>query len=670
MTKCTSKRCTRHFGIICTHHQWLTQLSCLSVEFSPDVIASYFRYCSRSTLAKAQLYQWVRRITGRRWLINVGDGNGLEHLTPASLAKGYAAVDVMNKASTCLTESSSALSSEPFQHIMACCGFTGTTQHTGNAARPWEYDELRHSMIALDSKTAGYDIVGQRISDGDYFDKECFCSTFTIDLESEPCLESDLLELTKERLWIRATCGPTSLPPDWTDGLKTTQSAYIPIEDWHWPSCVVDMPPEVIELPNICAADACEPDLSGYCDVKRAVDRACFCRNIKYESCGGSCRVFESRIDYVGWLYDLCGQVQDWHGLPNDWSRTLAVPTPVEMIPWPWTIKPSNNSDISYLTRVRRTSGERTCVSNEWKLRSFYTLNIAIALAAFLIQRGLPRFTGDCRQQWYSYLCYSHTWLVKGMLIAGSQLLANWYNVLLVEMTPGYENVPTIHLLLLWCSIPRPAWMVVLLLGLQEPFGTTRLSAAASVVLAEIIMQFISSYYMLMTIKYGLYHDFYLGRLHEIRRGTLAETMYTGALMWGVVVGLTVFQVMRAMHNRGMVIAALDTLIFDRPSIWQTRAKQTQTTPSLAERLRMTISPCICAQIEGSTQGLEERLLGDHMGRDDSGGRYGTFSVQGEQQARTSPRTKMYAAIVIIMLLLWIAQWLFWGGYIGLSSEE
>ena len=56
MTKCTSKRCTSHFLFICTHHQWLTQLSCLSIGFSADVIKGYLPYCSRSVLAKAQLY--------------------------------------------------------------------------------------------------------------------------------------------------------------------------------------------------------------------------------------------------------------------------------------------------------------------------------------------------------------------------------------------------------------------------------------------------------------------------------------------------------------------------------------------------------------------------------------------------------------------------------------
>jgi hypothetical protein len=65
ITKCTDKRCTSHFGVICTHHQWLTQLSCLSTEISSEMVRAYLPYCSRSVLAKAQLYRWIRTVTDR-----------------------------------------------------------------------------------------------------------------------------------------------------------------------------------------------------------------------------------------------------------------------------------------------------------------------------------------------------------------------------------------------------------------------------------------------------------------------------------------------------------------------------------------------------------------------------------------------------------------------------
>ncbi|GKZ38769.1 hypothetical protein AbraIFM66950_011233 [Aspergillus brasiliensis] len=236
MTKCTAKQCTSHFGVICAHHQWLTQLSCLSVELSANVIARYLPYCGRSVLAKAQLYTWIRKITGREWLVEVGDANDLRDLSPASLVEGYTGVEVIKTAPKCLTGSVSSLSREPFQHVLASCGFTGASQHTGNTARPWEYNEHARSMIALDSETVGYDVVKQHISDGYYFDKGCFCSAFAVDFAEEPCSYSQRLDFTKERLWLNATCGSRALPDKWEDQLMMTQFAFIAMEDWRWPN--------------------------------------------------------------------------------------------------------------------------------------------------------------------------------------------------------------------------------------------------------------------------------------------------------------------------------------------------------------------------------------------------------------------------------------------------
>lgn len=665
MTKCTSKRCTSHFGVICTHQQWLTQLSCLSIGFSSDVIEGYLPYCGRSVLAKAQLYLWIRNITGRTWLVDVGDANGLQNLSPASLAEGYAAVDVIYNAPTCLTGSVSALSMEPFQHIMASCSFTSTTQHTGNAARPWEYSEFLRSMIALDFETVGYNLVRRSIGYGDYFDKECFCSTFTIDPKKEPCSGPGpgQIDLTKERLWINATCGSTYLPDNWTDILKTTEFACIPIEDWHWPMCVEDMPKQVIELTDQCATDACELDSSGYCKVKRAVDRACFCRDINYDSCGGSCQIFETRIYYIRWLHDLCGNGQDWHGLPDNW-RQLAAPTPLDMIPWRWTIKPSNDSNVAYITRLGSIRATETCASNEWKLGSFALVNIATFLAAFLSQRtSIHRIARG-------FLWHPHQWcwFFKGTLIAALQLFANWFNMFLIQKTPGYEDVPVIQLMLLWCSIPRLAWLTILLIGVQ-PFEAMNFSAAASSLFAEMILQFLSSYYMVMTVNYGREHDFYLGGLERAERGRSAKIMYAGALMWLIIISLALIQLMRATRRMNRLTGSGS---LDLPK-WQ-RGKQT--TSNIAEELMAQLSE-LCTRLReklanywmDKSRSSEETPLTSSEGGDYMV--YGTFSVKGQNNwVSQKASVELYTAMAISMLLLWIAQWLFWGGFIGFSSDE
>jgi hypothetical protein len=298
ITECTSKQCTRHFGAICTQHQWLTQLSCLSSRFSSEVVRPYISYCGRSVLAKAQLYRWIHTVTGRTWLADVGDTNGLQYLSPASLAQGYAPIDVTSKAPICLTESASASSMEPFQHIIASCSFKADTQHNGNVARPWGYSEPLRSILSFDFESVGYDLTQHKIGKGEYFDKQCFCKALTTSTRSEHCSAIGL-DLTRERLWMNATCRSASLPSNWTDGLKTTTYAYTPTDNWRWPACVGFMPQNVTGLVDRCATDACELDLSGYCTITRAVDRTCFCQNVSYDTCQGPCHAFETRIDYM-----------------------------------------------------------------------------------------------------------------------------------------------------------------------------------------------------------------------------------------------------------------------------------------------------------------------------------------------------------------------------------
>lgn len=622
MTKCTHKRCTWYFGVICTHHQWLTELSCLSTEFSPEVIKQYLPYCGRSILAKAQLYRWILSTTGRTWLVEVGDAYGLQNLSPASLVSGYTTVDTTYKAPTCLTAAHTALWTDSFQQVVGYCGFTRATQRTGNAARPWEYSESERSMIALGFETIGYNLTGRSIGAGDYFDKECFCTSFTINPNHEPCSTSSQLDLTKERLWLDATCGPKSLPDNWTDKLKTTDFAYIPIEDWRWPTCVTDMPRDVIDLTDQCATDACDRDPSGYCQVKHTVDRACFCRNVNYDSGFGSCHVFEGRTDYVEWLHGLCGDVQDWHGLPDDW-RELTEPSALEMIPWRWTVKPTDNA---------RT----TCASMEWKLGSFVLVNMATFLVVLLRQsQESRRIAHDSSLQ-----SDPLSWIITGILIAAVQLLANGVNAYLVQKTPGYEDVLVVQLMLLWCSMPRLGWLMILPIGGVQQFKMINFSAAASSLIAEAILQGFSLYYMVLTVRYGLEHKLYLRNLENVEGGQSAKIMYAGALLWLIIISVASVQSMRALLRMNGLTESerVDSPGLRRPFI--VKSTVTRETPLMRSEARMHKT-------------------------------YGTVPVEREDDRGSQQSfANLYAATTIVMLLLWVAQWLFWGGFIGLSSEE
>ncbi|KAK5637290.1 hypothetical protein RRF57_013002 [Xylaria bambusicola] len=337
--------------------------------------------------------------------------------------------------------------------------------------------------------------------------------------------------------------------------------------------CVADMPTQVTKLPDKCTTDACEVDSRGYCKVRRAVDRTCFCHNISYDSCGGLCQIFETRIDYIKWLHGLCGK---------------------------WTMKPSKSSDVANHTRVAPIRAVETCPSNEWKFGSLALVNLSVLLAAFLSMRTRIHRLACC----FSWHICPRSWVFKGVVIASLQLLANWFNMFLVQKSPGYENVPLVQSILFWCTMPRPTWVLILLVSVKS-LESTDVSSLLSFLFAETILQFLSSYYMIMTVNYGRRHNFYFGGLERVERGEPAIVMYAGALVW---------------------LAA---------------------TPWISGSEAMPLK-----------RGERRRNV------------YGTFSGKGINTRASHEGSVALYGVVAITLLLWIAQWFFWGGFLGLSLEE
>ncbi|KAK7192358.1 hypothetical protein PSPO01_01930 [Paraphaeosphaeria sporulosa] len=641
MARCTSKQCTRHFGVICTHHQWLTQLSCLSTEFSPEMVGLYLPVCSRSVLAKAQLFHWIHNITGRMWLVNVGDANGLQSLSPLSLTKGYAAFEVTGKAPTCLTESVVDASIEPFEHVIASCAFTSDTRHTGNADRPWEYRETLRSIVALDTETVGYELTGRTITRGDYFDKRCFCDTFSTHKEAQLCPGPSLAS-TKERLWLNATCGPDSLPADWTKELQTTAFAYIAPPKWRWPQHKGARSKKMTRLVDHCTTDACDIDSDGYCKVERAVDRACICRNISYDNCEGPCRDFEARIDFVNWLHDLCGNVEGWHGLPKHW-RQLTVPTSVEMIPWRWELKPFRKPD----------SGNplwkdfSPCVSTEWKLGSVILVNLVTLLAGLCTRPGQSRAypLASAKQQ---------AWILSGLATAAIYLLANLS--ISVHATVGYETLSVGQLMLLLCSMPRLTWSMIFL-RISNPSQETTLHMVASFLVAETILQTLSAFPMIQTINYGIEHKFYDNWMARLQTEPAAQYMYAGAVMWLIIIVASLALLLQVasdaiaqpeVRKRGHASAPIVTKAMD-----QVNKQWTWFEEMVARKW-----------VDRSWDPEREALV--HSGTQD----YGTL-LTNDPHIRRTRRTTARLTIIIAMsgFLLWVAQWFFWSGFITLSAE-
>ncbi|KAF4497989.1 hypothetical protein FAGAP_5848 [Fusarium agapanthi] len=512
MTKCTRHRCTSYF-IFCTHYQWLTELSCLSAEFSPSVVKRYSKYCSRSVLAKAQLHHWIQTTTGRNWLVDVGDTNGLQSLSPKSLADGYASIHIANKAPACLRESPSARTKEMFDHVISSCSFTATTQHTGNAARPWVYNSRRNSMTALSFDTASYDLISSHIAAGGYFDKACFCNTFTMSQHEEPCSTSSPKDLETQRRWMNETCGYT----------------------WQEP----------------------------------------------------------------------------------------ARPQPRDMIPWRWRIYPRSPEAIAQ------------CPSNEWKLMSIGLINL-VTFFAILQANSARQSTSSTNSRPLFY--DPARWILGGVLLGCIQLFANLANATIVQTTPGYEDIPVVQLMLLWCSLPRLSWLPISSHGTKNSkFQDT--TSSMSAMFAEAILQAFSFYHMFLTVNYGRNHDFYFGALSRATRSPFAALMFGSALAWLFVMALMAVTVIRTIRTR-------DKLNEKQEGESGVEAKE-------------------------STGPKEEDCLLPKSHTGSEGHSYGTLTGEVEALAPSMiGHSRLHMTMAMGVPLLWLAQWLFWIGFIGLSSHD
>jgi hypothetical protein len=653
MTACTWKRCTRHFGLICSHHQYLTQLSCLRAGFSSDLVGEYLPYCSRSVLAKAQFYHWILQVTGRTWFVDVGDAINVQRLSPASLVNGYAHIDVVGKAPSCLAHADSASSKEPFRRVIASCSFTSMTQHTGNAVRPWEYNQGLQSMTTLDSETAAYTLTHYSVAHGDYFDRACFCKTFTIGRQEEPCAAPRRLDMTRERLWMNATCGPKSLFSNWTDNLMTTESAYIAKEDWTWPSCAADIPRDVLKLAYRCTDDVCKIDSSGYCRITSAIDRSCFCHQISYESCGGSCHFFETRINYVKWMHRLCGDVDGWHGLPQDWQR-LTRPTSQDMIPWQWNITPYEYTDDD------RSQGG--CASSERMLLDLVLLNAASLVAAFFAWRlDIRRALHDV-----SWQPSSLSFIIYGSSSAAVQLFGYWLVAYIIQSNPHFSHVPVHQLTFFFCSLPRPAWLKAAFFSLQNSEVVT-ISMAASALWSELILQIPTTYYMFTAVGYGWDHSLYWNYMEIAKQVPYASEIYAGAALWlfTSLVGLVliILTVWRRFVTRKHV-RFLDG--------------NTKKAPSAINAFLIVLNEQVAPFNEWYLE-QEDTLIHRWscqfrksdlalLGRAQPS--YGTTYPIERETPRYHRHSARFGIICCVSLLvMWIAQWLFWIGFLELSRE-
>ncbi|KAJ5729800.1 uncharacterized protein N7483_004308 [Penicillium malachiteum] len=172
-----------------------------------------------------------------------------------------------------------------------------------------------------------------------------------------------------------------------------------------------------------------------------------------------------------------------------------------------------------------------------------------------------------------------------------------------------------------------------------------------------------------MTFNYGKEHNLYLGG-REI--GLPAKLMYAGALMWLVIFSIALIKLMRTALRMKRLSE------FGGPD--QPRWQEAKTTLEIAKMMagldgwytKLNKKPTHHSphQVLSSERTPLTRRQNEECTPNNAV--YGTFSDQENhrQLCQSVLYSEFYAIMVLSMFLLWISQWLFWGGFIFLISDE
>ena len=300
------------------------------------------------------------------------------------------------------------------------------------------------------------------------------------------------------------------------------------------------------------------------------------------------------------------------------------------LMPWHWTIQAHRNSAVPSSTGIRitdplesstpfisvRPSGPGTCsASTSEKLGVFAAVNVMSACLLPILGRRtiVHRLTLG-----FGGRLGSRAWPFLGVLHAVLHIASNLINARIIKATRGYEDVPFASLALLWCTRPRLSWMAVFLATWRTDEGLY-INSAASAIVSEAILQVLSAVYFGKAAHYAERRGFYhVGRLSSsYPRAVYAYTMYAGALFWMILLFFTLLGCLLSIVGLSNVISNARKMV----TSWYGYKQPTALTPP-------------------------RKLSRDEI-----------------EQIRS-------VAQAWILFLVYLAQWLFWAGFVKTAAER
>lgn len=261
--------------------------------------------------------------------------------------------------------------------------------------------------------------------------------------------------------------------------------------------------------------------------------QGCLCGAMVATNCTQFCQATpKDRISYFNWALDLCNSfINPVNATTN---ATFAISWPEvhnrssaifeDLFPFTWSI-----------ASTATTNDPPHCPSKALKLASFAINNAIVGTATLLLGR---RTTAKWLTKGYYGTAGMKSWSLFSILIAGITIFANFINAVLIKHTTNFSSPNIGTLVLFLATRPRMGWIVVALTRIQKE-QSMYISSGVTTLLSEFFLQAIASVFMFKTVIFAAPRGYFQQNfLQNVPGSWSALLMYCGALIWVVSAGV------------------------------------------------------------------------------------------------------------------------------------
>jgi len=377
---------------------------------------------------------------------------------------------------------------------------------------------------------------------------------------------------------------------------------------------------------------------------------------------------------YYNWVLDLCHKQPNFTTKwPEMQNRTAMLAEGV--LPWKdWKIQANSSVEPN-----------PKCASRRVTAGSLAMVNGITYFAIFLV--GQRHF-----MKWVTFGLFgkrdSRLWVAMAFVMVGLNLVANYLNVFYMRRVVGYSELPVWTFIVFWTTRPRLDWIA----GINGTTGKEKnafTSLAASVVLAEAMLQGICGISMVRTVIYASKQGFYKpNALEHTPSRKYALIMYIGAVIWIISMPpflLFMYKMYMKKPRREMILWTLWKPVSFGAHIIRTTSKREWFMREIREKKEMTSD-------SDSTDGNDGAGGGHNRNQNSTTGTAGNQaqnatgatgaagnSADGTNTTRKNDLTKKgmdekflkdLMVVFLAMLVPFAAQWIFTIGFLGLYGDR